>query len=332
MLLTRRSASTASARPRTGFKVRLVAYAAVVLGLPTAACGDGTDGARAVYLAPPAYALSSIVAGVPSTLHDFPATGVILYHSDDTQSPMGAMLCSGTLVASDVVLAAGHCQEQFAQKNGPTVQYYFSLAQDVSSFGPMVQHIPPDAVPVRFFLPHPDYDSARPARGLGRAADLGLFFLSQAVTSVEPAKLATRQSLQGVVAGTKVTIVGYGRRLLTHFGRRDEGIKHHGESTIQSLGRYEMQVGSSGGDALKCHGDSGGPTYLQVDGPDGQVPTVIGITSRAQDWAGCSTGGIDTRVDAYLTWIENSLEWGCDQGLRCSGCGGFDIDLTRAMP
>jgi len=305
----------------------------VALTVLAVACGDPReDEPLAELVSAMPVTTSAIVAGTPSASNDFPATGVILYHSDDGNSPMGAMLCSGTLVAPDVVLAAGHCQEVFEQENGPNVQYYFSLARDVSRFGPLVTHLPEGAVPVRHFLPHPDYDISRPTRGLGRAADLGLFFLAEPVLGVAPATLVSQQALEYLVAGARVTIVGYGRRLMTTFGGRDGGIKHQGQSTIRSVGRYEMRVGSGDHDALKCNGDSGGPTYLHIDGPQGGIPLLVGITSRAHDWAGCRTGGIDTRVDAFLPWIEESLAWGCQHQLRAYGCDPQKADLTTWGP
>ena len=257
-----------------------------------------------------------IVAGTRSRLSDYPATGVILYYSEDPNSPMGAMLCSGTLVAPDVVLAAAHCQERFDYLRGPDVRYYFSLSLDVSHYGPLVDALPEDAVRVAYFLPHPDYDPKHQNLGLGRAADLGLFFLSEPVAGVAPAQLAHHVVSQALVAGARVTIVGYGRRYTSALGGHDNGIKYQGESTIHRVGTYEMLVGASARDALKCHGDSGGPTYMQVPGPQGPCTMLVGITSRAQDGAGCMAGGVDTRVDAYATWIDQSLSWACQHRMR----------------
>lgn len=315
--------------PRRRWRFRLVS---ALVALPGCGCDDSLMGLPAKLEAASGTSRAAIVSGTPSASHDFPATGVILYHSDDPNSPMGSMLCSGTLVAPDVVLAAGHCQELFEEKNGPRVAYYFSLARDVSHFGPLVDRVPDDAVPVRYFLPHPDYDAHAYNRGLGRAADLGLFFLARAVTSVQPATLIAETDLARLVAGARVTIVGYGRRLTTALSGRSEGIKHQGQSTIRSIGPFEMQVGAGFDDALKCNGDSGGPTYLTIDGPRGPRAALVGITSRAQDWASCRMGGIDTRVDAYLPWIAQSLAWACSQQLRWEGCASAPADLTTLSP
>jgi MYXO-CTERM domain-containing protein len=65
-----------------------------------------------------------------------------------------------------------------------------------------------------------------------------------------------------------------------------------------------------------CYGDSGGPGFASVGG----VRRVIGVVSRSFDSGpDCDAGGVDTRVDAYLSWIHAHLPAGtevpCDSGL-----------------
>jgi MYXO-CTERM domain-containing protein len=44
---------------------------------------------------------------------------------------------------------------------------------------------------------------------------------------------------------------------------------------------------------------------------------VIGVTSHAYDNTDCRmTGGVDTRVDAYLEWIDSELRSRCEDGTR----------------
>ena len=67
----------------------------------------------------------------------------------------------------------------------------------------------------------------------------------------------------------------------------------------------ELGAGGNGVDA--CFGDSGGPLYLLSDRGD----YVVGVTSRA--YAGvpwnypCRDGGIYTRPDAVVDWIESKV-------------------------
>ncbi len=44
---------------------------------------------------------------------------------------------------------------------------------------------------------------------------------------------------------------------------------------------------------------------------------LIGVTSHAYDNSDCDeTGGVDTRVDAYLGWIDGELRARCEDGSR----------------
>ena len=57
---------------------------------------------------------------------------------------------------------------------------------------------------------------------------------------------------------------------------------------------------------------------------------VIGVTSHAYDASDCeSKGGVDTRVDAYLDWIESELVSRCEDGSRawCDEMGIVEAPL-----
>ena len=49
---------------------------------------------------------------------------------------------------------------------------------------------------------------------------------------------------------------------------------------------------------------------------DGGV-RLIGVTSHAYDWTDCTeTGGVDTRIDYYLDWIDDEMRARCESGER----------------
>ncbi len=100
----------------------------------------------------------------------------------------------------------------------------------------------------------------------------------------------------------------------TTYKRGTVGEKVCAASFINELGAFEMQIGDTG--ARKCHGDSGGPTYLEVDAGDSSSLRVIGVTSRAYDESDCLKGGVDTRVDAWLDWIDAEMTGACERGER----------------
>ena len=61
-------------------------------------------------------------------------------------------------------------------------------------------------------------------------------------------------------------------------------------------------------------GDSGGPSFATFAGEI----RVVGVTSHAYDaTTDCfETGGVDTRTDAYLEWIDTNMVAYCDSGVR----------------
>jgi len=97
------------------------------------------------------------------------------------------------------------------------------------------------------------------------------------------------------------------------------GYKQVGDSYVGDEGTWEFQVGVEEDDVRKCHGDSGGPSFFQVadDGTYEETWRVVGVTSHAYDRTDCDeTGGVDTRVSAYLDWIDAEMRSRCEDGSR----------------
>lgn len=256
-----------------------------------------------------------IIDGTPSGVHDFPATGAILFTSTKpTGEDMGSMLCSGTLVAPDVVMAAGHCNLALFVGTHRPIKYYFSFALNVSDFGRNGVVLPPQTYEVASFVAHPDFNIHRVELGLGKAHDLALFFLTTPVVGVTPARVIRQEEASAITAGAPVTIVGYGRRSEKESpDHADAGVKYQGVTVITAAGPFEMQISPGSPAPHKCHGDSGGPTYLALR--DGTM-AMVGITSHAFDRQDCLHGGVDTRIDPLLTWINTAMNEACDSGER----------------
>jgi MYXO-CTERM domain-containing protein len=90
-----------------------------------------------------------------------------------------------------------------------------------------------------------------------------------------------------------------------------------GESFIARLAPYEMQIGLEESDVRQCHGDSGGPTFLNIETTTDDAMRLIGVTSHTYDASDCArTGGVDTRVDYYVDWIDQEMRAACDDGTR----------------
>jgi secreted trypsin-like serine protease len=196
--------------------------------------------------------------------------------------------CTGTLVAPDVVLTAGHCLDVEPR----TVVIGATNLADVADG---------ERIAVAWAEAYPDWESSY---------DVGVVVLARAAaTPVRPvARACTARA--ALVRGREVTIVGYGRASNTG---PSTATKHAAaiaitdpacrtdascQASIDPGG--EFLAGGGGVDA--CFGDSGGPAYAEV----GDDTVVLGVVSRglAGDTA-CGGGGVYVRADRVAAWIED---------------------------
>ena len=159
--------------------------------------------------------------------------------------------------------------------------------------------------------------------------DIGLLFLEEPVLDVDPAVLITADEAEQIVEGALVDVVGWGQQVATSTWESPPagsyGYKIMGTSTIDELGSHEFHVGEASADVRKCHGDSGGPSFMEVDSDSSEPLRLVGVTSHAYDQSDCNeTGGVDTRVDAYLGWIDAEMASRCVEGTR-AWCEEFGV-------
>lgn len=261
-------------------------------------------------------------------------TGAILTRGEVNGSERAGMVCSGVLIAPDVVLTAGHCTEiatSFYGGQGQGIENYFTLAGDVQVFGRSTSNPPAPSRRIAHLIAHPDYDRANFALfpvGLARLADLGLGLLAEGYDDVAPAMLPGGELGAALAPGLDVDIVGYGRTAAD----ASDGVKLRAASFVNELNDTELQVGDVLPTPMTCLGDSGGPTLGEVD--DGLLPSqrLLAVTSRAYDASVCEVGGVATRTDAFRDWIDATLRAACADGLReparCVDGGG----LARPQP
>jgi len=268
-----------------------------------------------------------IINGEAAEEADWPMAGGVILDAF-LRSPWGdyafrSLLCSSTLIAPDVVLLAAHCVDETAITYGKgsleDEDYRWSRRADLSAFtGMEVADWPADAVSSWDRVFHDEWDLFAMGEGVGRSYDVGLLFLDTAVLDVPFAYLPLASEASQIATGVAVEVVGWGQQTpQIEPPPGTVGYKRMGPSEIGELGTYEMQVGPDREDVRKCHGDSGGPTFLEVATDSLETWRIVGVTSHAYDATQCRrTGGVDTRVDAYLEWIDREMRERCEAGTR----------------
>lgn len=283
---------------------------------------DGPDGA-----APPEES-APIINGEPASADVYPMTGGVIL---DMSMEFGGQAydlrmftCSSTLIAPDVVALAAHCLDSDAFTYGQG-EVTFNEARwtrnaDLTAWsGYDMADWPEDASVAWDWVTHPDFDIWTMSMGLGENSDVALIFLEEPVLDVPYARLPVDPDEQALlVEGASVDIVGWGQQTATSgYEMPPEGtyaLKMWGTSVVGEVGEFELQVGPNAQDVRKCHGDSGGPTFQTV--AEGEF-RLVGITSHAYDSTDCDRkGGVDTRVDAYLEWIDAEMRARCEDGTR----------------
>lgn len=291
-----------------------------------------------------------IINGEDAKLEDFPMTGGMLLEGyieipGFGEGDLRTFVCSSTLIAPDVVLLAAHCLDEDAFTMGfgsmDIDEVRWTRQADLTSLDG-TQASPPwpeDAVVAWDWVVHPEWDIQQLQVGLAENHDIALLFLDEPLEDVPHAYLPTKEEAAQIEVGAKVTVVGWGQQVATDspFDRPPAGtyaIKQIGTSTIAEVADFEFQVGELESDVRKCHGDSGGPTFLEVAADTTDLTRLVGVTSHAYDETDCAEkGGVDTRVDHYLTWIDEEMRARCDSGERawCKEAGIVHAPEDKAL-
>ncbi len=235
----------------------------------------------------------AVIGGAPTATGMYPSVGALY---DTTQQ---SFFCTGTLIAPDAVLTAGHCLEPGA----PAPSFTF----DHDTRGAVT------AVAGASFAIHPMFDLDRAiGDGPTQYYDLAVLKLAQPVTGVRPMVLASPAEAAGLVAGKMLTLIGYGQTVDGNPG--SGGVKFDGAAPVVRTSASEIQIGTPG-QIQNCYGDSGGPAFTDL----GAGVRTVGVVSRgATASPQCNTGGVDTRVDYYLAWIRQQAPGVCVGGEACA--------------
>jgi secreted trypsin-like serine protease len=204
--------------------------------------------------------------------------------------------CTGTLIAKNIVVTAGHCQ---CQMNASRV----FVGNDITGEGKTVK--------VAKQVRHPKYHTANIHN------DLMVLVLESEIIEVPPRKIAPSEMIDGAKFARAVgfgTIdatgtFGYGKKRQVDLPIVSNSCqaKANGmddQKAFQCDPGLELVAGKPLLEKDTCSGDSGGPLYV-TDGQGGLL--LAGATSRGTPNSphNCGDGGVYVRVDRYLDWIHS---------------------------
>jgi hypothetical protein len=218
-----------------------------------------------------------IIGGAVDTAH--PAVVAVLTDMADGS----AGICTGTVIAPDVVLTAAHCVVP------PNVGWHVLFGTSTSTPGAPV-------LPVKQAIAHPGFDRSTIGSANSRGQDVGVLVLSSPVTAVRPMPI-NRRALTPAMESMQLTFVGFGDD--DGVNATGAGIKRTARASITEVRDEELSAGITG--RTTCQGDSGGPWFGKVNG----VETLLGTTSYGRE--GCTGAASATRVDRVLDFIEPFL-------------------------
>ena len=203
--------------------------------------------------------------------------------------------CTGTLIAKDIVLTAGHCM----QAGDGKLYVGFSIDGTDKNVPKLRRHLitatkRPDGFKV-------DKDNNFTVET--DALDLMIVkFDGGTPEGYVPAELFEAPSIHPpeLDKGTVVIPYGYGFTNMKKKSGLGPLRKTHVVIDEPYYGRSEFATNevSTG----TCEGDSGGPVFLRL----GEKYVVAGVTSRGSD--NCEEYGIYTKVNAYTDWIKATVQ------------------------
>jgi secreted trypsin-like serine protease len=208
-------------------------------------------------------ATSSAIVGGKMTT-DYPAVGMLTRN--------GSSFCTGTVVAKRVVVSAGHC---LSGVSAPSIR--FALGSSAESAETVLE--------LARVVVHPEYDAQQIKN------DIAVLVLSQDAP-VTP--IAINDAMSSSWIGRSLTFVGFG--VTNGMTSTGNGVKRVVSIPVTEVANQKFTY--KGAMRNTCYGDSGGPAFAQDSA--GNL-LLAGVTSYGD--RSCMQYGVDTRVDAYKSFI-----------------------------
>ncbi len=197
-------------------------------------------------------------------------------------------LCTGTLIKKNIALTAAHC----IQNNGIEPELIFGRNLHSST----AIHQPAEAIIVN--------SKWRSHAGKGMdQGDIALIKFKGKIPSGYK-KVSSIKSDSDIRNGSKVILAGYG--ISNAQNKSGAGILRRANVRVENrrAGKSEMILDQTRGRGA-CHGDSGGPAYLNKGGKI----VLAGITNRGFPNGSpddCAHKVVYTKVPAYRSWIQKN--------------------------
>jgi hypothetical protein len=258
-----------------------------------------------------------IVNGVVTS--GFPSVGLFVNDQPDPQDPTSVfeLSCTVTLIGCSTALTAAHCIcDDAAASNLLTGAQCVKRADLLDASMKLVYFHQAGIVRVSSVTVNPDFV-------FGEASDFAILHLATPVTGIAPSPLDTTAK---PAFGTTGTLVGYG---ITEDPSSGGGIKRSGEVKVASCAVSGINaanhvcasllspLGTPGLNSGTCHGDSGGPLF--VDSAAG--PAIAGTTSGGDSSSdNCTPPDHIFFADVFKgrAWIEANAP-----DLGTAACGGL---------
>lgn len=280
--------------------LKLFASATLVLALT--ACGAKPQSTQAT----DAFS-TGIVAGKETAADDEIAKSTVALLISLEGHPE-VMICSGTLVAPNIVVTAAHCLEDYSDfgmdpESGEFKQIHLKVTGGSVIFSTTARAEGVTKRTFTKFVKHPEFGARE--TGEGDWNDIAVLkFDGDTPEGYKPVPML--KDVSQLKSGMEMTFAGYGiTSPKGNFAEEDDsGILRQGDTVLTKADHEgnELLFDLPKSQVSTCQGDSGGPAYAKISG---QL-TLVGVTSRGED-AFCRGVSISTSVASHVDFLTQSM-------------------------